>query len=159
MYCCSTVNIYMVLYQYFYYFYFHEVNLQRYICCYFLSTYNNPLILVMFYIKLSRNLYFLSNIEPIHLWYLQTQLFRTSQRNPQPLDFNQQQQVQKPNSCYLNQYTTGIRSTIRGQSIVVSYILTHTQISWFQAISYCTHSVRAITLVLKMAYSVFQSLI
>ena len=40
--------------------------------------------------------------------------------------FDQQKQVQTPNSCYPNQATTERLSTIGGQPIVVRYILTQT---------------------------------
>ena len=55
---------------------------------------------IMFYFKLSREFDFITNIESVHLWYFQTQLICSRQSNPLPSIFDNQQQVQKPSSCY-----------------------------------------------------------
>ena len=65
-----------------------------YILCYFPFTFSDYLIFIMFYIKLSYNIDFHTNIESGILWYFWAQLFCNSQTNPQPSIFYRQQQVQ-----------------------------------------------------------------
>ena len=120
----SIVNIDMVSYQNCYYLYYHEIHLRRYIFWYCPLTYDHYNIFIVFYIKLSRNFSFLTNIESVLLWYFQTQLL-CGKNNPFTSIFNQQQ-VQTPSYCYPNQATTERQSTIGVQPIVVRYILTET---------------------------------
>ena len=54
MYCHYTFIITMVSYQYFSYLYYHNIQQRRYICCYCPLTYNDSVIFIMFYFKLSQ---------------------------------------------------------------------------------------------------------
>ena len=123
----------MVSYQNCFYFYYHKINLRRYILCYCPLTYNNNFISERFYIKPSWNIDFLTNIESVLLWYCQRQFLRRSKKSID-LNFNQQQQAQRPNSCYHNTAKNNRQSSIRGQPFVVRQILNHTIISWIQVI-------------------------
>ena len=64
-----TVIIAMVSYQYFSYLYYYDMHQCRYICCYFTLTYDDSVIYIMFHLKLSQSLFFLTNIEYVHLCY------------------------------------------------------------------------------------------
>ena len=81
-YCCPIVNIKKVSYRYCSYLCYCQIHLSRYICCYSPLFYDEPLIVIMFYFKLSRNFAFLNNIKSIHLWYFQTQRFCNRQGKP-----------------------------------------------------------------------------
>ena len=94
------------------------MHMKSYIRCYCTLTYDDYIIFIMFYIKLSQNFDFLTNIESVLLGYFRTQSFRSSQRNPQTSVFDQQRQVQKTNYCYPNKDNTERGSTIGGQLIM-----------------------------------------
>ena len=68
--------------------------LHMYIFFYCPLIYDGFDIFIIIYFKLSRNFDFLTNIESIHLYYFWTQQFWSRQRNPLPLIFNHQQEVQ-----------------------------------------------------------------
>ena len=97
--CRYTVNIATVSDQYCPYLYYHKIHLCRYICCYYQPMYNNSVIFIIFYFKLSRNFYFIKNIKSIICGILETQLIFSRQINPLTLIFDHQQ-VQKPSSYY-----------------------------------------------------------
>ena len=65
-YCRSTVNIDTVSYQHCSYLYYREIHLCRYIRWYCPLTYDDSVIFMMLYFKLSRNFSFLANIESVH---------------------------------------------------------------------------------------------
>ena len=70
-----TVIIATVSYQHCSHLYYLDIHLHRYIFWYCILTYDDSVIFIMLYFKLSRNFSFLTNIESVHLWYFQTQLF------------------------------------------------------------------------------------
>ena len=79
-YCRSTVKITTVSYQHYFYFYLHEIELKKFIIYYFSLNCDDYLPFIVFYIKLSRNNFFLTNIESVLLWYFLTICFGGSQR-------------------------------------------------------------------------------
>ena len=79
-YCYSELSIN-------YYSGYRKIYLCRYICCCWPLAYNDSVIHIVFYFKMSRNFAFLTNIESIHLCYLWTQIFRRWQRKSLPLIF------------------------------------------------------------------------
>ena len=125
-YCRSAVIISTLSYQYCYYSYYHKIHLRRYICCCCLLTYYNSITFIIFYYKLSQNLAFLKNVEPVHLWYFRTKQFYCRQRNVLPLIFDHQQQVQKPSPVikpsghWKTEHYQGLRDHFKGD--VYSYI-------------------------------------
>ena len=74
--------------------------MRRYILWWCPFTYDNTLIFIMFYIKMSRIFSSLKNIKSVNLWKFWTHLFRSSQGNPQPLILNQQGQVHSKTEHY-----------------------------------------------------------
>ena len=82
MYFRSTVNTATVSYQYCSYLYYCKIHLHIYIRCYFPLNYDDPLILMIHYLKLSWDFDFLTSIESVLLWYFQNKRFSSSQRNP-----------------------------------------------------------------------------
>ena len=73
--CRSTVNTVTVSYQNCFYSYYCEIHLRRYIIWYCPLTYDNSLIFIMFYIKLSRNFAFLTNIGSFFCGILEHNVF------------------------------------------------------------------------------------
>ena len=129
-YFCSTVNIDTASYQYCSYLYYQEKHLRKYICFYCRLTYDDYVILNVFYFEMHISFHF-SQIT-VQLWYFWTQAFNSRQRNPQPSMFDHQKQVQKPSSCYPNQETSERLRTIIGWLIVMREILNQTYITWLQ---------------------------
>ena len=72
MYFRYTVIFFTVSYQYCSYSYNHDIHERKCIYSYCLLTYDNSVIFIMFYFKLSRG-FFLTNVELVHLYYFQTQ--------------------------------------------------------------------------------------
>ena len=95
-----TVNIATVSYQYCSYLYYCKIHQCRYIHWYCALNYNDFVIFIMFYFKMSQNFAFLTQIESVHLCYFWTQQFCSRQRNSLFSIFDPQQQVQRSSSWY-----------------------------------------------------------
>ena len=70
---------------------------KRYIVCYFPLTYNDYLIVDMFYIKTSCSFVFITNIESMISWYFMSQFLNQS-KNSIKFDCDQQQHSKTQNS-------------------------------------------------------------
>ena len=95
-----SVIISMVRYQYCSCLYYHEIHHRRYFFWYCTLTYDDYVIFIVFYLKLSRIFDFITNIESIHWCYFWTQQFCNRQRNSLFSIFDPQQQVHISSSCY-----------------------------------------------------------
>ena len=101
-------------YQYCSYLYYCDIHLHRYIRCYCQFTYNDSVILIMFYFKLSRKFSFLTNIKSSHLWYFWTQLFAADKEIHNFLflvinnNFRNQVPVIKPSNRLKREYYWGL---------------------------------------------------
>ena len=118
-YCRYTVNIFTVRYQYCSYFYYGKICLRRYISWYFQLTYNDFVIFIMYYFKLSRNYAFITNIVSVHMWYLREQIFLQQTKKPITFNFWSSTKIAETNFLLSKQSTTERRNTIGGLVIVV----------------------------------------
>ena len=75
-YCISTFKIMMVSDQYYFYFYFCDIGQKSYIMCYCPLTYDDNIILVMFYIKISCITVHLTNLESVISWDFVSQFIK-----------------------------------------------------------------------------------
>ena len=96
------------------YLYYCEIHLCRLICLYCTLTYNNYVIFIMLYFKLSSNFYFLVNIEYVPFWYFWTQFLSADKEIHNIPIFDHPQRSA----------TTEIWITIGGKQIMARDILT-----------------------------------
>ena len=64
------------------YLFYRKMHLLRFICCYCTFIHNTYIIFIMFYLKSSRNLVFLTYFESIPLCYFQTHFFAAEKLIP-----------------------------------------------------------------------------